>query len=658
MPNAARGHWKNKADFVLALISYGVGLGNVWRFPYLAYSSGGGAFLFPFLISSIVVGIPYALLEVSLGQWMKEGGIGAWDLTPVFKGIGFANLIIVFLGNVYYEVILAWSLRYLFDSFSRELPWKFCTNKWNSPCCSEQLLYGKRANMSSITMINSNVTLVTANCSKLVDPITEYWERNVLAISSSIDEVGNIKPDLLICLLIAWIIVYLSIFRGMKNSQYVVYITAVLPYVFLFILLGRALCLPGSIKGIKYYLEPDWSKLTSFEVWSDAGTQVFYAYGIGISALVALGSYNKFHHNSYRDVFLFTVVNTFTSILSGLVVFSVLGYMSHIQEVGIEEVADEGPGLAFIVYPQALSLMPFSPLWSIMFFLMLFLLGLGTQLVATEAITTAIIDEYYPLIKPYFDFKYTKELLSAVNVFISFICGIPMITNGGMYVFQIFDYYAASRTLLFVGLFEIIAISYSYGIKRYCRNLEQMYKFKIGCWLKFMWTIATPLFTLVLIIFTVMTYQDLTYNRTYKYPPWALKFGWTLSISSIICIPVYALYRFLVVGGSFNERFDRLRISRIKSHQIGLTLDNNLNPLQYGGDVATDVPIVQSQQLLCPEDSNLENVNVALLESTSTTTNNSGGTDCQNGSSPKQTNSTSDDDNFSSYANSRTNIKP
>lgn len=141
--------------------------------------------------------------------------------------------------------------------------------------------------------------------------------------------------------------------------------------------------------------------------------------------------------------------------------------------------------------------MPFSPLWSIMFFLMLFLLGLGTQLVATEAITTAIIDEYYPCIKPYFDFKYTKELLSAVNVFISFICGIPMITNGGMYIFQIFDYYAASRTLLFVGLFEIVAISYSYGIKRYCRNLEMMYRFKIGAWLKFMWVFATPFFTLV-----------------------------------------------------------------------------------------------------------------------------------------------------------------
>jgi SNF family Na+-dependent transporter len=129
----------------------------------------------------------------------------------------------------------------------------------------------------------------------------------------------------------------------------VVYITAVLPYVFLFILLGRALWLPGSMDGIRYYLQPDWSRLLDFSVWSDAGTQVFYAYGIGISALVALGSYNKFHHNSYRDVWIFTAINSFTSILSGLVVFSVLGYMSHIQNVSIDKVADEGPGLAFIV---------------------------------------------------------------------------------------------------------------------------------------------------------------------------------------------------------------------------------------------------------------------------------------------------------------------
>jgi solute carrier family 6 (neurotransmitter transporter, creatine) member 8 len=125
-----------------------------------------------------------------------------------------------------------------------------------------------------------------------------------------------------------------------------------MPYIFLFILLIRGLLLPGAINGIIYYLKPNWEKLAQFQVWSDAGTQVFYSYGIGIAALVALGSYNHFHHNSYRDVVIFTITNTFTSILSGFVIFSVLGYMSHIQGVEIDAVAEEGPGLAFIVYIQ------------------------------------------------------------------------------------------------------------------------------------------------------------------------------------------------------------------------------------------------------------------------------------------------------------------
>lgn len=163
--------------------------------------------MIPFLISSVIVGIPYALLEVSLGQWMKEGGIGAWNLTPIFKGlrfefekskylyelfeslfnfyvvkgIGFANLIIVFFANVYYEVILAWSLLYLLDSFGRDLPWKYCSNKWNTPCCNEGLLYGTRSSVNLTQKLQSNITKIAqetnvSECTKIYDPITEYWE--------------------------------------------------------------------------------------------------------------------------------------------------------------------------------------------------------------------------------------------------------------------------------------------------------------------------------------------------------------------------------------------------------------------------------------------------------------------------------------------------
>ncbi len=122
-----------------------------------------------------------------------------------------------------------------------------------------------------------------------------------------------------------------------------------------------------------------------------------------------------------------------------------------------------------------------------------------------------------------------------------------------MYVFQIFDYYAASRTLLFVGVFECLAIGYFYGIKKYCRNLEKMWKTELGPWLKIMWMFVTPAFTLALIVAMVGTYHELTYNRTYKYPSWAIAFGWSLSISSVICIPIYAIYKLLTTKGSLSE---------------------------------------------------------------------------------------------------------
>lgn len=178
--SSTRETWKNKADFTIALISYGVGLGNVWRFPYLAYSSGGGAFLIPFLVSSVVVGIPFALLEVALGQWMREGGIGAWDISPLLKGIGFANLLIVFLGNVYYEVILAWTMRYIIGSLNTVLPWTKCGNSWNTECCSTNI--SQAANNYSQEVINRPISepiIASLNIScgnKTKDPITEYWE--------------------------------------------------------------------------------------------------------------------------------------------------------------------------------------------------------------------------------------------------------------------------------------------------------------------------------------------------------------------------------------------------------------------------------------------------------------------------------------------------
>eukprot|EP00095_Tigriopus_kingsejongensis_P002659 maker-scaffold1023_size69924-snap-gene-0.11 protein:Tk02659 transcript:maker-scaffold1023_size69924-snap-gene-0.11-mRNA-1 annotation:"sodium-dependent nutrient amino acid" len=126
----ARGTWGSDLDFAMSCIAYAVGLGNVWRFPYLCFKNGGGAFLIPYFIAMFTCGIPLFLLEVSVGQYLGVGGMSVvGQLCPIFKGVGYAALMMVFLENVYYIVIVAWTLFYILNtlfSLGNDLPWSTC----------------------------------------------------------------------------------------------------------------------------------------------------------------------------------------------------------------------------------------------------------------------------------------------------------------------------------------------------------------------------------------------------------------------------------------------------------------------------------------------------------------------------------------------------
>lgn len=540
--------WSGRLDFLVSCVGFAVGLGNVWRFPYLCYKNGGGAFLIPYVIFVALSGIPIFLLEISLGQFMKQGGIGMWNLCPLMKGIGYSSTVIVFYCNCYYIMVLTWAMYYFYRSLTDVLPWGSCNNVWNTPQCVDNTNITAATNL----LLNKSISVPGFNSSvHYKSSVDEFWEREVLQISKGITEVGSIRLELAICLFLAWFICYICICKGIKTTGKIVYFTALFPYLVLLTFVVRGLTLPGSIEGVKYYLTPNFTKLQESQVWVDAGTQVFFSYAVGLGALPALGSYNKYHNNCIRDSAIIALVNSFTSFLAGFVVFSFLGFMSNERKIPIKSIATSGPGLAFIVYPKAVTSMPIAPFWSCLFFFMIFLLGLDSQFVGVEGFLTALIDLYPKYLKK------RRVKFAAVVCLVFFLVGLTMITEGGMYVFQIFDYYSASgMTLLWLAAWESITVAWLFGVNRYMRMLEDMVGYRPSAVLKWCWLIFTPGLALAVLVYSIVTYTPLTYNKTYHYPKWAIGVGLSLALSSMICIPIgAAVTLWKTPGNTIKERF-------------------------------------------------------------------------------------------------------
>ncbi|XP_078524472.1 sodium-dependent noradrenaline transporter [Lissotriton helveticus] len=533
----ARETWGKKIDFLLSVIGFSVDLANVWRFPYLCYKNGGGAFLIPYILFLIIAGMPLFYMELALGQFNREGAATVWKICPLFKGVGYAVILIALYVGFYYNVIIAWSLYYLFSSFTSKLPWTSCGNKWNSPNCTDPKL------------LNGSLLSNGTKYSKYkITPAAEFYERGVLHLheSSGIHDLGLPRWQLTLCLLVVVIILFFSLWKGVKTSGKVVWITATLPYVVLFVLLIHGITLPGAYNGIKAYLNIDFRRLKEATVWIDAATQIFYSLGAGFGVLIAFASYNKFDNNCYRDALLTSTINCVTSFFSGFAIFSILGYMAHKHNVKIEDVATEGAGLVFIIYPEAISTLSGSTFWAVVFFIMLLTLGIDSAMGGMEAVITGLADDIKIL-------KRHRKLFTFLVSFGTFLLALLCITNGGIYVFTLLDSFAAGTSILFAVLMEAIGVSWFYGVDRFSEDIEQMMGFKPGLYWRLCWKFVSPAFLLFVVIVSIITFKPLTYDE-YTYPLWANRIGWGIAMSSMILVPAYIIYKFLTVRGSFKER--------------------------------------------------------------------------------------------------------
>lgn len=297
----------------------------------------------------------------------------------------------------------------------------------------------------------------------------EYFYNYVLGKTDDItwDNFGQPRWELVLCLLLAWVITYGCVVKGVKSSGKVVYFTALFPYVVLTALLIRGATLDGAGNGISLYIVPQWDLLLEAELWGNAASQTFYSFGIACGSLITLSSYSAFNNNCHKDALIVTAANCFTSIFAGFSIFAILGFLAHQMGVDVKNVARDGPGLAFIAYPEAVLQMPLSQLWSVLFFLMLFTLGLGSQFAGVEAINTAILDKWPHLRKK-------RALVTLGTCVVCFLLALPMCCNGGIYIFTLMEWNTASWAILLIGLAEVVVISWAYGCTRFLDDMKTM----------------------------------------------------------------------------------------------------------------------------------------------------------------------------------------
>ncbi|KAM8967453.1 sodium-dependent neutral amino acid transporter B(0)AT1 [Pelodytes ibericus] len=575
-----RPKWDNKAQYMLTCIGFCVGLGNVWRFPYLCQSHGGGAFMIPFLILLVVEGIPLLHLEFAIGQRLRKGSVGVWStIHPTLKGIGIASMFVSFLVGLYYNTIIAWVMWYFFNSFQEPLPWSNCP-------------------------LDINRTEYVTECAKS-SPVDYYWYRETLNISTSINDSGSLQWWLVLALACAWGVLYVCTIRGIETTGKAVYVTSTLPYVVLTIFLIRGLTLKGSVNGIKYLFTPNVTELANPVTWLDAGTQVFYSFSLAFGGLISFSSYNSVHNNCEQDAIIISIINGCTSIYAATVIYSIIGFRAtaryddcfdsnilaltnafdlpdgnvtqdnydailsslnqtstdiiqslNLQTCNLDTILSEGvegTGLAFIVFTEAITKMPISPLWSVLFFIMLFCLGLSSMFGNMEGVLVPLMDlNIIPKSWP-------KEIVTGTICVVSFLIALIFVLESGNYWLALFDNFAGSIPLLIIAFCEMFSVVYIYGIDRFNKDIEFMIGHKPNIFWQATWRVISPLIMLVIFLFyfVVKVSQELTYiiwdpdydqfpkSKEENYPGWIYAIIVILAGVPSVVIILYAVYKFI-----------------------------------------------------------------------------------------------------------------
>lgn len=435
--------WGSQLGFVLAAIGSAIGLGNIWRFSYMAYENGGGAFLVPYFIALITAGIPLMILEFGIGhQHIGSAPLAFAKISRHWEWLGWWAVLFVMFGIVlYYTVVIAWCLNYAVLALSLG---------WGG------------------------------------DPDTFFF-KEFLGVSKGPSEVGTIRMPILAGLVVVWILNWIIVYQGVRRGiELANKIFMPLLFVLTAILVIWALSLEGAGAGLRAYLMPDFSVLTKPRVWIDAFSQIFFTLSLGFGIMIAYASYLPRKANLTRNAYIASLVNCGYSVFAGFSVFALLGHMAREQNVAIKDVVSQSIGLAFVAYPKAISLLPGGSVFGVLFFLSLVVAGISSSVSILEAFTSAAVDKFG------WERKQVVTIISVVGL----MGGLVFASQGGLFWLDIVDHFLTHFGLVVVGLLEAILVGWVLQIEGLRKHINAVSDLKLGPW----WTFLVKFFVPAILI--------------------------------------------------------------------------------------------------------------------------------------------------------------
>ena len=442
--------WNSIITFILAMIGLTIGIGNIWRFSYVLYSDGGGSFFIPYFIAIIVMGIPFLILEYGLGVTAKKSFSKLMhDIRPEFEIIAWMLVLFVFIVVIYYMVILGWDFVYLLNSFNfgwGDNPASFFTNN-----------VGGSNNLSNATTF----IIPTLICTLML------WVFFWFVSKRDVDEgIGKISSILIPLLFIIMIIIF-----------------------------GYALTLPGSHFGIKTLLNPNWYLLTDINIWLAAFGQTIFSLSIGQAMAYTYASYLPKNSKLVDDVVLVVVANSLYEIFVAIGVFSILGYMSFISAMPINELISEGTGLIFVVFPLIFNKMGFAGhILAPLLFISILFAGITSSFALFEPLLSSLCEK----------FEWSRRKGVTILTVVACFCSIIFSTGISSYMVEIVDKFVNNFGILILIGVQSIIFGWFYGVEKVIPYLNEFSTFKVGRTWVFIIKYLLPILLIVIWVFGVV----------------------------------------------------------------------------------------------------------------------------------------------------------